>query len=105
MSVGARGSCRRVLPHALAAKRRITPVKSIGHAEGGCGRGDAPPGATRSRSSVLPNPSERVTDAPPAWKRTGYTRDQAERQLVRMGPTCSMCSTISYTYTYTYTYT
>jgi hypothetical protein len=30
----------------------------------------------------------------PAWKRTGYTRAQAERQLVRMGPTCSMCSTI-----------
>jgi hypothetical protein len=29
-----------------------------------------------------------------AWKRTGYTRAQANRQLARMGPTCSMCSTI-----------
>jgi len=47
-NVGARGSCRQVLPHVLAAKERITRVKSTRHGVGGCGRGDAPPGATRS---------------------------------------------------------
>jgi hypothetical protein len=29
-----------------------------------------------------------------AWKRTGYSSTQVERQLTRMGPTCSMCSRI-----------
>jgi len=29
-----------------------------------------------------------------AWKRTGYSSTQVERQLARMGPKCSMCSKI-----------
>jgi hypothetical protein len=29
-----------------------------------------------------------------AWKQTGYSSTQVERQLARMGPKCSMCSRI-----------
>jgi hypothetical protein len=44
---------------------------------------DAKQGAERSYSGISA-----------AWKRTGYSRAQAERRLARMGPKCSMCSRI-----------
>src|SRR5215510_1476343 len=57
MSDQSRGSCRRVSPLVLGAKRTITRTKRPDHGVGACAAsGDAPPGATRSMVHLASEP-------------------------------------------------